>query len=109
RHRGTQNPISGGRMHPTVWQISGGPFDRRYADVFLKYGVGLIGPGNSGPWKRRRNDDEFEGGFVRRFASEVKVGDIFLLRAGISTIRAVGIVASDYMYLNQFDDVSGWD
>ncbi len=95
-------------MNRSVWQISAGQASRPYADVFLKYGVGLIAPGDAGPWKPER-DDEFEGGFVRRFASEVQVGDAFLLRTGISKISAVGIVASDYLYLNQFDDVNGWD
>jgi hypothetical protein len=91
-----------------IWQLAGGPASRPYADVFLKYGVGLIGPGDAGPWAAER-DDEFEGGFVRRFASEVQIGDVFLLRTGISTICAVGIVASDYLYLSPFDDVNGWD
>ena len=93
----------------TVWQLAGGPASRMFADVFLKYGVGLIGPGDAGSWTPERDDDEFEGGFVRRLSREVKVGDVFLLRTGMSTICAVGIVASEYMYLNQFDDVNGWD
>jgi len=92
-----------------IWQLAGGQATRPYADVFLKYGVGLIGPGDAGAWTAERDDDEFEGGFVRRFASEVQVGDVFLLRTGISRICAVGIVASEYLYLNQFDDVNGWD
>jgi len=94
---------------PAIWQLAGGPASRPYADVFLRHGVGLIGPGDAGPWKPERGDDEFEGGFVRRFASEMQVGDLVLLRTAIATITAVGIVASDYMYLNQFDDVNGWD
>jgi len=93
----------------TLWHISGGPASRSYAEVFLRHGVGLIGPGDAGPWAPERDDDEFEGGFVRRFASEVKVGDVFLLRTGSSGICAVGIVASEYLYLNQFDEVNGWD
>jgi len=93
----------------TIWQISGGPTSRSYVDVFLKYGVGLIGPGDAGEWKPERDDNEFEGGFVRRFASEGKAGDIFLLRTGISKIAAIGIMVSEYLYLNQFDDVNGWD
>ncbi len=93
----------------TVWQLAGGPASRMFADVFLKYGVGLIGPGDAGPWTPERDDNEFDGGFVRRFSSEVNVGDAFLLRTGMSTICAVGMVASEYMYLNQFDDVNGWD
>jgi hypothetical protein len=39
----------------------------------------------------------------------MQIGDVVLLRTGIATIAAVGLVASDYMYLNQFDDVNGWD
>ena len=93
----------------TVWQISGGPASRAYADVFLLHGVALIGPGDAGTWSPERADDEFEGAFVRRFASEVKAGDVVLLRTGIATITALGLVAGDYLYVNAFDDVNGWD
>jgi hypothetical protein len=92
-----------------VWQISGGSAARSYADIFLKYGVALIGPGDAGPWVPARDDGDFEGGFVRRFASEVATGDAFLLRTGIATIAAVGLVAGPYQYVNVFDDVNGWD
>jgi hypothetical protein len=98
-----------------VWQISGGPASRSYADVFLRHGVGLIGPGDSGTWTPDRSDEDFGdgqgavGSFVRRFATELKIGDVVLLRTGLSRVRAVGLVASDYLYLNQFDDVNGWD
>ena len=92
-----------------VWQISGGPISRSYADVFLQHGVALIGPGDAGPWTSERDDEEFEAGFVRRFASEVAVGNVFLLRTGLATIAAVGIVASEYQYQSAFDDVNGWD
>jgi hypothetical protein len=51
-------------MKRAVWQISAGPVTRTYADVFLKHGVALIGPGDAGPWTPGRDDDEFEGGFV---------------------------------------------
>lgn len=96
-------------MDYNVWQISAGPVDRSYADVFLSCGVGLIGPGDSGPWKPGDEDERFEGGFVRRFASEMQVGDVVVLRTGIDRICAVGVVASDYQYLEPFDDVNGWD
>ena len=92
-----------------VWQVSAGTTDRSYADQFLKYGVALIGPGDAGPWRFDRSDEEFEGGFVRRFADELRTGDVLLLRTGLSTILAVGLVASEYQYLRQFDDVNGWD
>lgn len=92
-----------------VWQVSAGPFDRSYADQLLNFGVALIGPGDSGPWRPDRPDNEFEGGFVRRFAAKLRTGDVLLLRMGVSTIGAVGMVASEYEYLPQFDDVNGWD
>src|SRR5260370_20264875 len=92
-----------------VWQVSAGPVARSYANVFFKHGVALIGPGDAGPWTTERDDNEFEGGYVRRFASEVAAGDVFLLRTGIATIAALGLVAGDYLYVNTFDDVNGWD
>jgi hypothetical protein len=92
-----------------IWQISAGPVSRSYADVFLKYGVALIGPGDAGPWAADRDDTVFEGNFVRRFASEIAPGDVVLLRTGLARIAAVGLVVGDYLYLNAFDDVNGWD
>jgi hypothetical protein len=92
-----------------VWQISAGPASRSYSDVFLKNGVALIGPGDAGAWTIERNDEVFDGSFVRRFASEIAPGDIVLLRTALSKIAAVGIVAGEYLYLNAFDEVNGWD
>jgi hypothetical protein len=77
--------------------------------VLLRHGVALIGPGDAGAWTSERDDNEFESGFVRRFASEITAGDAILLRTGLAMIAAVGLVASDYLYLNVFDDVNGWD
>src|SRR5262249_51013621 len=74
-----------------------------------RHGVGLIGPGDAGPWTPERADSDFEGTSVRRFATRAQLGDIALLRAGNSVVKAVGIIASDYEYLAQFDDVNGWD
>ena len=89
-------------INHSIWQLAGGPTSRPYAEVFLRHGVGLIGPGDAGPWTPERRDEEFEGGFVRRFASEMEIGDVILLRTGIADVTAVGIVASDYIFLSQF-------
>ena len=97
------------RSTQAIWQVSAGPSGGSYADQFLKHGVALIGPGDGGPWSSDRSDEEFEGRFVRHFAEELGIDDVLLLRTGRSTIRAVGLVASDYQYLPQFDDVNGWD
>lgn len=96
-------------IEQSVWQVPGGPTNRSYADQFVDYGVALIGPGDTGPWNPARSDEEFGGGYVRRFATELHRDDVLLLRTGQSTIRAVGLVASDYQYFPQFDDVNGWD
>jgi hypothetical protein len=70
----------------------------------------LIGPGDPGPWSPERYSHDFAlQGFVGRFAAEAQVGDIVLLRSGVSKVLAVGIIASEYLYLEQFDDVNGWD
>lgn len=105
----TRKVMTGIGKELRLWQLAGGPVDRPYADVFLKHGVGLIGPGDAGPWEPVRSDEAFEGRFVRHFAREMQPGDVVILRTGIATICAVGVVAGEYMYLNQFDDVNGWD
>ena len=86
-----------------IWQVAAGPSDLSCVSEFLNYGVALIGPGDTGPWESRKNDNAL----VRRFASKLKEGDILLLRRGVATIHAVGIVASEYQYFRQFDDVNG--
>jgi hypothetical protein len=92
-----------------VWQIAGGPAGRSYASLFLRHGVGLIGPGDPGAWRPDRPDEDFRSTSVRRFATRAHPGDIVVLRAGNSVIKAVGLVAGGYEYLPQFDDVNGWD
>ena len=93
-----------------VWQIGTGDAARPYADKFLQYGVGLIGPGDPGEWSQEKDDSVFYGTFVRRFAKEVDPKqDVFVLRTGQSRMQAVGIVAGPYEYLKQFDDVNDWD
>jgi hypothetical protein len=92
----------------TVWQVSSAPANRNYADVFLQHGVALISPGDSGAWSPERAD-LFEDDIVRRFAEEVQIGDIILLRTSTSSIHAIGIISSEYIYLPQFDDVNGLD
>ncbi len=89
-----------------VWQVSGGPGDRPYAEVFLAHGVALIGSGESGPWTTASaGADET----VRRFAEDLRVGDLLLLRTALAEVTAVGLVAGDYEFLAPFDDVNGWD
>ena len=93
----------------TIWQISGGPSSRTYKDIFLQHGVGLIGPAGPGAWAPGRSDADYDGGYVRQIATEVKAGDVFLLRHGTSRVSAIGLVDGSYEFFPQFDDVNGWD
>ena len=95
----------------TVWQVSSGPGNRTYGDVFLRYGVALIGPGYLGAWdaERYQHVTGSDKRFVRQVATAMKEGDAVILRAGLSRIAAVGIVTGSYEFLDAFDDVNGWD
>ena len=92
-----------------IWQVSSGRSDRPYWDIFLKHGVALIGPGDSGPWRPGAEEAPDFPYSVAYFAQEPSEGDTVVLRCGVSTMVAVGIIASAYQYLPQFDDVRGWD
>lgn len=79
-----------------VKQIAGGPAGRSYSTLFLRHGVGMIGPGDPGAWIPGRPDEDFDSSSsVRRFATEPQRGDLVLLRAGNSVVKAVGLIASD--------------
>jgi hypothetical protein len=93
----------------SVWQIAAGNAMRSYTETFLKYGVALLGPGWAGLWTRESKDGEFEGSYVRRFASQARIGDVFVLRNGTRAIVAIGLVASAYSFEHAFDDVNGWE
>ena len=82
---------------------------RSYTETFLQYGVALLGPGWAGLWTPESKDGEFEGSYVRRFASEARVSDVLVLRNGTRTIIAIGLVASAYSFEHAFDDVNGWE
>ena len=94
-------------MSPSVWQVSGGPLNRDYTDLFIRHGVALIGPGDAGPYDPRA--PAAAENVVGRFATELQAGDVLVLRKGLASIGAVGIAAGAYQYLPQFDDVNGWD
>jgi hypothetical protein len=85
--------------------MSGSPYD----ELLIKHGLALIGPGDPGQWTSDRSDSDYDGGWVRRFATEPQMSDVVLLRIGSDRVVAVGIIASEYQYLEQFDDVHGWD
>ena len=101
----------------TIWQVAAGDGSRDYADVFLKFGVILLGPGSEGDYFSNKDIyNNPESGcycpFVRTFAEELAQGDLVVLKRPVSSqweIVAVGEVMSDYSYEDAFSDVDGWD
>ncbi len=92
-----------------MWQVAAGNNGRYYHDVFLEYGVALIGRGDPGEWNEEQPDEDFGGPYVLWFAHDMQDGDVLVLRQGRNRILAIGKVVGDYQYLEQFDDVNGWD
>ncbi len=102
------------------WQVgagyggeSGG--GRDYSDVFLDFGVMLIGPGEYGEYHNNVRDyqQKKDGRRVKRLVHEVKTGHKVALKrpAGRDQwqVLAVGVVESGYQWMPVFDDVEGWD
>lgn len=102
------------------WQIAPGDGNVDMVDIFFKLKVALIGPGREGDYfdnKSKYDKMENDGPFVRRFAEEVQIGDIFVLKRIIHPqnkiwrVFAVGEVAGPYRYEPIFDKVDcyEWD
>jgi hypothetical protein len=98
----------------TIWQIAAGDGARDYSDLFLKYDVMLIGPGDPGDYKQ--NPDGYEKEHMKNqihsFCNNPKAGDLVLLRYG-KKVKAVGIIPDTpddgYYWSDQFEEVLGWD
>ena len=99
-----------GTPHENAGRLMQGHY---YGDLFLRYGVALIGPGLGGAWPNFVVPWFASPGaqrIVGQFATGPATGDIILLRAGtLRHIHAVGTVAGAYEFLDQFDNVFGWD
>lgn len=105
---------------PIVWQIAAGEAGRYYDNLFLKYDVMFMGPGNYGPFLEKRDEyfrkaEEGEGftkhkaNQIRSFCEDIKPGDIILLRKGYKVV-SLGLAADcDYSWNPSFDDIYGWD
>jgi hypothetical protein len=101
----------------TIWQVAAGDGNRDYSDVFLKFGVILVGPGSEGDYFS--NKDAYNNAaswayrpFIAPFAEAVSVGDLVVLKRPSGSqweIMAVGEVSSEYLHREVFGDVEGWD
>lgn len=102
------------------WQMSAGDGTTDVLDVFLKLKVALIGPGIEGDYfDNIQTYDEMNvnGNLVRRFAKEMEIGDIIVLKhikdpnKKTWSILSIGTVVSPYRYEPIFDrvDDAKWD
>ena len=100
------------------WQVAAGDSDRNYADICIKHGVVLMGPGCGTPWYEKdldssilklKNDNWSTNKInnITKFAHDIKENDLVVLRLGRSTVCAVGYVRSSYFHNSAFDDVDG--
>ena len=98
---------NGGRQY---WTVAAGDSDRDYSQVFLDFGVMLVGPGDSGKYFENEHAYAQEPS-VRRFAEEVKPNDVVVLKRGMKNIIAAGIVDDrndSYFHSEVFGDVDGF-
>ena len=101
----------------TIWQVAAGDGSRDYADVFLKFGVILVGPGSEGEYFSNKdaynNSDSWAyRPFIKTLAEVLAKGDLVVLKRPSSyswEIIAVGEITSDYLFEDVFSDVDGWD
>jgi hypothetical protein len=99
-----------------IWQVAAGDGSRDYTELFLKYGVILVGPGSAGDYFQNKevyNSAESKDyrAFIRVIAEDMNQDDLVILKQphGRSwKIVAVGKVTSDYLHKEVFGDVEGW-
>ena len=81
------------------WQVAAGEGTRDYSDVFLKYGVILLGAGNPGSYLEHPERYKGNTGWRRKIvtlAEKMKCGDVVILKRGHRAngrILAVGRVS----------------
>jgi hypothetical protein len=99
----------------TIWQQASGDGNRNYSEQCIKWKVILNGPGNEGSWPdcvnvlREKERSERKITDLKRFAEEMKDGDLVVLRLGTATVLAVGQIVGPYEWHEEFGDVDGWN
>ncbi len=96
-----------------TWQIGTGDDTRMYLDIFLSFGVALVGPGYPGiegePSTEifyKEHSNKHNWGAVLK---QVKRGQWMIAKKGKGCIVALGHVIEEYNYSHIFSDVEGWD
>lgn len=98
----------------TIWQHAAGDTNRNYAELCLNWGVILFGPGYAGQWPECEKQLLIDGehprkmGILRRFAEEMREGDLVVLRIGTAEVQGVGQIVGAYQHNEEFGDIDGW-
>lgn len=99
----------------TIWQQAAGNTDRDHAELCLKWGVILNGPGFAGKWpdcEELLRDDGVSSKKItdiRRFADDMLDGHLVVLRTGTASVLGVGQIVGSYEWNDGFGDVDGWN
>ncbi len=100
----------------SLWQVAAGNGkETNYAKMCLDEGVIVFGPGRYGPWPDCRVPMLSDGwtttkaGIIKRFAEELRVGDVVVLRVGTQQVYGVGEITGRYDFSEKFGNVQGWD
>ncbi|NCB66968.1 MAG: hypothetical protein EOM48_12505 [Bacilli bacterium] len=98
-----------------IWQQASGDTNRDFSELCLKRDVILNGPGYAGEWPECQELLQADGwrgrkmADLRRFCEEMQIGDLVVLRRGTNSIFAVGEIAGEYEWREEFGNVEGWD
>lgn len=98
-----------------IWQQAVGNMNRDFSELCLKLGMILNGPGHAGKWPECQKllyADGWRGrkmSDLRRFCEAMKIGDVVVLRRGTNSLLAVGEIAGEYEWREEFGDIEGWD
>lgn len=89
-----------------IWQVKAGDGERDYSNVFLQFGVMLMGSGEKGDYRKHKED--YDHREYRYFAEEAVKGDLVVLKRPRGTkwaAVAVGKITSGYSFEPVFSDV----
>lgn len=99
----------------TIRQLSSPSSEQNFVDLCFERGIILIGPGYAGSWPDCQQSLRSDGWAphkitdIKRFAEDMKDGDLIVLRNDSNIVFGIGKINGDYEWLAEFENVDGWD
>ena len=101
----------------TYWQLAAGDHTMQLEHIFFSLGIAMIGPGRYGDFFENEvtYQAQPDGHLVEKFAKNVQIGDVFVLKRLLNShtqewiVLAIGEVISPYQYNPMFNRVSSHD